>query len=457
MLLRTFTAADVPSAVRQIRETLGPEAVIVSTRPVKARRGAFGLFSSGGVEITAAIEPDAGPGREGTRDAPVPKILRRDGAERTPGLESASRRGNTLAVVGDDLDEEIARTAAAREETPEPRPEPRERVMFYIKPIREELRTLTTEIESLKQETRSRQMRTLESNSGFARMRSEIAELRYLVGRMSEAVVDPASTSLPDPLRSIAMQLADAGVDLTLIAGGLQRLAQTLTPDQLSQEAYVRECVLAELMRLVAVSAPLESGGQRARVLALVGPTGVGKTTTAAKIAGQLLLERREARVAFLTLDTYRVGALDHLRHYGEMLGLPVHVATNAAELDRLVRAHLDHDLVLVDTTGGNPKDDRLMGELHAFISPNPLIETHLCVSATTKPRDLRDIHERFSSLAIEKLIFTKIDETNCGGSLFNFLTLSGKPLTYLTNGQQVPEDLRVATRDGFCRWVMGE
>jgi flagellar biosynthesis protein FlhF len=175
-----------------------------------------------------------------------------------------------------------------------------------------------------------------------------------------------------------------------------------------------------------------------------------------AKIAGQHLAKGHPGSVALLTLDTYRVGAFDHLRSYAEILKTQVQVATNAAELDSLVRRNLDADLVLIDTAGGNPRDRRLMEALGAVIGSNPLIETHLCVSATTKPRDLRDIHERFSALAIEKLVFTKIDETCSGGALYNLLAESGRPLAFMTDGQRVPEDLHLATRESLCRWVMG-
>jgi len=215
--------------------------------------------------------------------------------------------------------------------------------------------------------------------------------------------------------------------------------------------------VLSAMMRRISVASPLERSEKRARVMALVGPTGVGKTTTVAKLAGNLRADNPKARVALLTLDTYRVGAVEHLRAYGEMLKSPVSVASTAAELESLVRRHLDSDLILIDTAGGNPRDERLMSELRSLICPNPLIETHLCLSATTKERDLREIADRFSCLSIEKLIFTKIDETSSGGPLYNHLAQSGTPLAHITTGQRVPEDIEVASKDRLCRWVLGE
>jgi flagellar biosynthesis protein FlhF len=432
MQLKTFTAPDVPTALRQIKEELGPDAVIVSSGRARPRRGVFGLLGGDGVEITAAFEPEAVKTR------------------RPPARSVAPRRAaKTYAVIGEERPA-LATESADRESSPQAR----DSVMFYIRPLRDELRVLTSSMATLQAEFDRRVPRGV---SELSQVRGEIAELRHMMRQMSGAASAPLTESLPRELQSMAMRLADAGVEIATIRAGLEHLAQTLTPGQLEQPEHVRECVLAELMRHISVAAPLAPLDRRARVIALVGPTGVGKTTTAAKLAGQHVAAERGAKVALITLDTFRVGAVEHLRKYAELLRAPLHVATSAAELDELVRRHLDHDLVLVDTAGGNQKDARLLADLRGLLGHNPLVETHLCVSATTKSRDLRDIAERFAPLAIEKLIFTKIDETNSGGSLYNFLTQTGRPLAFVANGQRVPEDLSVASKDAFCRWVLGE
>jgi flagellar biosynthesis protein FlhF len=380
MRLKTYTAPDVPTALRRIKEELGPNAVIVSTRD--PRRRPLGFFRSPGIEITAAVESDRG--------APSPRFA-------SAGL-SRGRVARTYAAVGDESDPPPPTPSNGdREPGRAPGVGSRESVLFYIQPLREEIRALTADMDALRNDVEERRP---QSDSELSQVRSEIAEIRHLVGCLGEVQIESFASDLPDPLRAMAMRLADAGLDLTVVREGLGRLAQNLTPAQLSQTDYVRECLLAELMRPISVASSLEPSDQRARVMALVGPTGVGKTTTVAKIAGQ-------------------------------------------------------HHLVLIDTTGGNQKDERNIEALRGLLGPNPLVEIHLCVSATTKPRDLRDIHERLSRLGIEKLIFTKIDETNSGGSLYNFLTQSGKPLAFVTNGQRVPEDLTVATKDAFCRWVL--
>lgn len=435
MQLKTFNAPDVSTALALIKEELGPDAVIISTRETGGRKG-LGLFKRGGVEITAAIDADTAPSRV------------------IPTTRLATKAYNRTRSDVVELNSSPA-TAVLKEATKE-ESSPRESVLFYVRPLREEIRTLSDCVASMRSEMDCNG-KPVSNVTDISRMRGELSELRHMMGQMAESRREPLVANLPEPLRAITMRLADSGVKIEIIREGLERLGRDLTPGQLDDQKFVNECVLSELKRHISVSSTLKSSDRRAQVVSLVGPTGVGKTTTVAKLAGQHIAANRDSRVALMTLDTFRVGAINHLKIFGDMLGLPVHVAKSASELDTLIRRHLDHDLILIDSAGGNQKDTALLEELRVLIGANPLIETHLCVSATTKGRDLRDILDRFAPLAIEKLIFTKTDETNSGGSLYNFLTHSGKPLAYVTNGQHIPSDIEVAEKDAFCRWVLGD
>jgi flagellar biosynthesis protein FlhF len=171
----------------------------------------------------------------------------------------------------------------------------------------------------------------------------------------------------------------------------------------------------------------------------------VGKTTTIAKLAALYALQQKR-KVALITLDTYRVAAVEQLRVYGTILGLTVDVALTCEDLAGLLRMRTSADLILIDTAGRSPLDQAAMRELKKLVGPNRQVEAHLLLSAATREADLTVVLERFMTLPIKSLIFSKLDETTQFGGLINVLQRTGLPLSYLSTGQRVPEDLEVAT-----------
>jgi flagellar biosynthesis protein FlhF len=198
-----------------------------------------------------------------------------------------------------------------------------------------------------------------------------------------------------------------------------------------------------KMMETVEVSEPDLSGR---RIWSLIGPTGVGKTTTLAKVAA-LCLMKGLRKITLVNLDTYRIGASAQLQIYGRILRLPLEEANNREELGRIVEKHRDADLILIDTTGRSPNNEGQIADLRELLSAHSAIENHLLLSATTRDVDMDRIVRRFSRVPIKSYIFTKIDETEDYAPVFNQLFRDRKPLTYLTNGQNVPEDIEAASR----------
>ncbi len=188
-------------------------------------------------------------------------------------------------------------------------------------------------------------------------------------------------------------------------------------------------------------------------IWSFVGPTGIGKTTTLVKLAAYFRLKVTE-RITLITTDTYRIGAVDQLRQYAKILHLPLEVAFHPEELKQILEKHRRQDLLLIDTAGRNPTLPRAMDELKDFMTVHPKIENHLLLSATTQDRDLEGIVNRFRLLPIASYIFTKIDETTQYVPLFNQLVRYRRPLSYLTNGQSVPEDIEQATQTRVANLV---
>ncbi len=188
----------------------------------------------------------------------------------------------------------------------------------------------------------------------------------------------------------------------------------------------------------------LEIKNRKRKIAALLGPTGVGKTTTLAKIAAQCVLEKGIS-TAFITADTYRISAVEQLKTYADILGLPIAIVYTPDELKDAIQKFRQKQLILIDTAGRSQYNRRQMAELKDFLAVNQNIEKYLVLSATTKNEDAKDIMDKFSVCKPDKVIFTKTDETKSLGIILNILRKKDMRLSYLTNGQSVPDDIVAA------------
>ncbi|CAE7409212.1 flhF, partial [Symbiodinium sp. CCMP2456] len=218
---------------------------------------------------------------------------------------------------------------------------------------------------------------------------------------------------------------------------------------------HFRSVVQGVVRESLAVTGPIRLGGGR-RVVALVGATGVGKTTTLAKLAANYRL-RDGARVGLVTVDTYRTAAVEQLRTYAEIIDLPMEVVSTPEEMRRAVTKLAALDLVLIDTAGRSPRDgDRLQvcSDLLDAASPD---ETHLVTTVTGTARGMRDALERFAPVRPTSLLLTKLDEAPSLGHAAAPVLDSGLPVSYLTDGQSVPEDIRLADAKSLAGRLLGE
>lgn len=224
--------------------------------------------------------------------------------------------------------------------------------------------------------------------------------------------------------------------------------------DQLNEDEWLEKTLRVEIARGIVTADPWQVA-ESAKVQCLVGPTGVGKTTTIAKLAANYSLLGGK-KVALVTADTYRIAAVEQLKTYAEIIGVPLDVVFTPQELKAAIEQRSDYDMILVDTAGRSQKHKMQMQELRAFMDVLKDPQVHLVLSATTKMRDMLDIIERFGQLSIGYLIMTKLDETTAFGSLYNACRLTGKPLSYVTNGQSVPDDIEVADGERIADMILG-
>jgi len=192
------------------------------------------------------------------------------------------------------------------------------------------------------------------------------------------------------------------------------------------------------------------------KVLFFVGPTGVGKTTTLAKLAAKLSIVDNKS-VALITADTYRIAAVEQLKTYSEILGVPLTTIYESNELPTAIENYKNKDYILIDTAGRNHKDSELLNELNNLISFVDSPEVFLLISLTTGYKDVESIIKSYKFLRDYKLIFTKYDEASLIGNILNVKFLTSKQLSYITTGQGVPDDIEVANSEKIANYIVGE
>jgi flagellar biosynthesis protein FlhF len=272
------------------------------------------------------------------------------------------------------------------------------------------------------------------------------AELRNQRAAEPQGAGDPTMT--PAGLR-LVRRLVQQGVDNSLsdelARACVREAASPREPDMLEAlETLLRR-------RLQPARTPWERGERR--VLAMIGPTGVGKTTTIAKIAARALLDSR-LKVALVTVDTYRIGATEHLGRYGEIMGAPTHVARDAESLAEAIARSSDADLVLVDTAGR--PDAPSIAAQSQLLHTVPDIEIHLVLSAASGSRELRAAAKRYEKVGVHRLIFSKLDEADGPGSVLSAPQVITAPIACITDGQRVPDDIHSAAGPRLVNTIIG-
>src|SRR5699024_5741910 len=192
------------------------------------------------------------------------------------------------------------------------------------------------------------------------------------------------------------------------------------------------------------------------KIVHFVGPTGVGKTTTLAKVAAKSMLEDKK-HVAFITTDTYRIAAIEQLKTYAKILDIPVEIAYSNEDYKQAIDKFSGYDLILVDTAGRNFREDKYSKEMIETVQLEENTETYLVLSLTAKPKDLFDIQQQFKQLPIKEIVFTKLDETTQFGSVLSIMKAMNKGVAYITNGQDVPDDLMEPTPERIIDLSIGD
>lgn len=273
-------------------------------------------------------------------------------------------------------------------------------------------------------------------------LRNEIADLKAMIQSMSR---QKDRTEYPQELIDLLQYLNRQELDDELITVIGDELFLHLQAKQLSKEALRHEAKRILVRKLQAL--PFGSFAEEKRYIQLIGPTGVGKTTSIAKMAARTVLEQKK-KVAFVTTDTYRIAAIEQLKTYAGLLQAPVEIVYSVTEYEAALKKLSSYDVIFIDTAGRNYKEARYVEEITHLMPATQQLECYLVLSATAKQQDMSDIIEQFKAIPFDKFVFTKLDETNSIGTIINLMIKYNKGLAYYTSGQEVPEDIEQASAE---------
>jgi flagellar biosynthesis protein FlhF len=402
MNLQTFKAPTMAEALTQVKRVMGPDAVILHTRTYSQRYW-LGLRRHEIVEITA--------GR---------------------GLQMPDRRRGPYAAA-----------APTRQPTrtlpPVPNP------ANYVAP-----RDLNQAGKDL--------LNTPGGNTAvMLTLREEMKELKIAVSKVVSEVRQTKTPQVPDELFEHYMQLIGNQVAEELALEIIKNVQRQIRPEHADNAEFVREKIAEQLEKLMPVAGPIvRTKTTGPHVVALIGPTGVGKTTTIAKLAANLKL-REKRKVGLITIDTYRIAAIDQLRKYADIIGSPLKVVGNPDDLrEAIASMSNDCEFILIDTAGRSPNDTLKLNELKTFLAVASPDEVHLVLSTTSSQQSVELAIERFGDVRADKIIFTKLDEAAHVGVMLNVVRKVNKSLSYVTTGQDVPDDIEVGKGRRLAQLILG-
>lgn len=444
-------------AIDAVQRELGRDAIILHTRNYKVG-GLFGIGGRPVVEVTASPasvvrERQRGQGQRGqAQPQPAARTGQKPRPQPRPAKPAADVPADpTSPQHRQELLERYTALASAQV-PPQPVPEPAakpEPVPF------EDPKSEKPQAERMRVRSSAARAHSSAQSDG---VEGELRSLRQLMGRMMHTQqAGPVSASaLGEPLAEAYVKMIEAEVDRELADEVVSQVRHSLGREELGDASLVRSASLTALAEAIPIAKPGRGRtGDGPLTIALVGPTGVGKTTTIAKLAAAYKL-RRGQRVGLITTDTFRIAAVEQLRTYASIISVPLRVVMSPAEMASACRAMADCDVVLIDTAGRSPRDGQRVEELSAYLEAAQPHETHLVLSATAGPSALRSAAKGFSMAGPDRMIFTKLDEAESVGTVISMVHALGLPLSFVTTGQEVPDHIEPGRADRLARLVLG-
>lgn len=296
---------------------------------------------------------------------------------------------------------------------------------------------------------------TAAPNLAMEGLRSELVTIKDMLFLFNQTSGIPDFLQMHPECLNLYTRLVRAGISEKRV-GQLMKKAGGFSGGTKVSAEQIAKNIIREIFSVVQVCDPFGADNGSRQVAAFIGPTGVGKTTTIAKLSAELSLKHKK-RVGIISIDSYRIGAVEQLRTYADIMGLPCLPAFSAEDFQHALARMENRDIILVDTAGQSHLDMDRMRELGRLMAGQTTISNHLVLSATIKREDMQEAAKNFSTLAPRSYVFTKVDETRTRGGLIDQVMEVSLPVSYITNGQRVPEDIMGATQKRILQLVIGE
>jgi flagellar biosynthesis protein FlhF len=487
MQVKKFEAPTIQEALEHVKRELGPEAIILQTK--KYKRG-FGLMSKASVEITAAVSdrslhkkqwvearvPDPSKsqmtklsaGKQADlMDQYMEKHLQKvnQTQERVEVSSNANNKRITATRYIDIPDDQYTKSKAppAQERPAAKSPAAPTQTSFQAAVPPAVSAPVTSPASAPARPTNG--MSLEEEVLHLKKMIEEIKISQDQAG--SKAGARGQSSFQQTALENTALhdafeQLIVNGVDRRYALPLIKKVGFELGSEKSKNPEWVLDQMAVELMESVEVLSPLSKvqkdrdtqNSEYPTMIALIGPTGVGKTTTLAKVASEALL-KRGLKVGLINLDNYKLTAFDQLGTYAKILKIPFRSATSIDDLKAAILDFKSCDLVLVDTTGRSQRDPSSLKEMQEILQSIPELSTYIVLSATTRDAELYDAASRFATFRPQGMIISKLDEATVYGGIYNVSQRVKLPLLYFTTGQKIPDDLEEATRERVAALIL--
>jgi flagellar biosynthetic protein FlhF len=412
MKIKKYIAKSMKEALIQIKQELGEDAIILKTS--KTPRKMFSLAGHDEIEVTAAIDEQS-PTKQAFAALNVPDT----GVYTRPKASAkASRQHGNHAM---------------EDEGPQAFP--------FQPPL----------LPSAVRDDAFQKQSVVEIKDDIRKLKELLTPI--LQPKSNETMVADTSAVFDAPWSILYNRLINCEVKAGIAGDLITRIKETgpLSPAEADKR------FLDELNVSFAVSGPLKTKDASAPlVCAFVGPTGAGKTTTLAKLAAHYKLNKNKS-ISVVTADTYRIAAIEQIRTFTDIMNIQLQVVFSPEEVEEALAACANDDIVFVDTAGRSRKNAEHMRDLHAFLEVLHPDETHLVLSATTKDADCISMVEQYRPFGVNRILFTKLDETNKLGNIFNTVVQSKMPVSYFTFGQGVPDDIELAQPARFVQRMWKE